>query len=101
MQSAGTAAAQASPRGGRFDTNSSAKSWVLLSPEGDRYEITNLKLWARGHTELFGFENTEANAAKIARGFVTIAGNIRHDRRGQTYKGWTVVEHDMRKNCEK
>lgn len=101
IQIARTTAAQASPKAGRFETNSSAKSWVLISPEGDRYEVINLLLWIRENIELFDGDNSEENAKRIAGGLRVIAKNIRDNRRGQTYKGWIVAEHDMRKNCEK
>ena len=101
LQQAATAAAQASPKAGRFVTNSSAKSWTLISPEGRTYEVMNLRLWVRENADLFECDGSEKGIDRIARGFYTISRNVRLNQRGQTYKGWIVAEHDMRKNCEK
>ncbi len=101
LQVKGTAAAQRSPKAGRFETNSSAKSYVLVSPAGEKIPVTNLTEWARKNTKFFGFEPTDENVRRICSGFYTIAKNIRTNRRGQTYKGWTIIVEDRRKNCEK
>ena len=90
-----------SPLSGRFVTNSSAKNYTLVSPEGTKIDVTNLKHWVRENTELFELEPTDENVSLISGGFYTIARNIRLSRRGQTYKGWTVIVTDRRKNCEK
>ena len=39
----GTEAVHASPNSGRFVTDVNAIDWVLISPEGVRYECHNLK----------------------------------------------------------
>ena len=101
IQGRGTEAAKNSPLAGRFETNSSAKTYTLVSPEGVKVEVTNLRQWARENAELFGFEPTDENVQRICNGFYTIAKNIRNCRRGQTYKGWTIIVTDRRKNCEK
>lgn len=90
-----------SSKSGRFETNSSAKTYILISPYGERIEVTNLSLWARKNCELFGFEPSDKNAEKISHGFYTIWENIRKSQRGQTYKGWTITAEDRKKNCEK
>lgn len=101
-QKKGTAAAMKSPKAGRFDTNSSAKSYTIMSPEGNEYEVTNLMNWVRDNIGLFGEEEpTDEAVRRIASGFYTIARNTRLNKRGQRYKGWIVVEHDLRKNFEK
>ena len=84
LQKNATEAAQKSPNSGRFETNINAKTWRLISPEGKIYICRNLKLWVRNHCELFGMENTEDNAHRIASG-------LRQAKRGKiavTYKGW-------------
>ena len=101
IQGRGTEAAKNSPLAGRFETNSSAKTYTLVSPEGVKVEVTNLRQWARENSEFFGFDPTDENVQRICNGFYTIAKNIRLCRRGQTYKGWTIIVTDRRKNCEK
>lgn len=97
----GTPAAQSSPKAGRFITNSSAKSWVLISPDSRRFECTNLNEWIRQNIELFGCELTDENVGRIASGFRVIKRNIKRGRGGQTYKGWSLDDWDERKNVEK
>lgn len=101
IQEIGTEAAKKSPLAGRFETNSSAKSYTLVSPEGTKIDVTNLRQWARENSEFFGFDPTDENVKRICNGFYTIAKNIRNCHRGQTYKGWTIIVEDRRKNCEK
>ena len=100
IQEIGTEAAKNSPLAGRLETNSSAKSYTLVLPERTKIDVTNLRQWVRENAELFGFEPTDENVQRICNGFYTIAKNIRLCRRGQIYKGWTIVT-DRRKNCEK
>lgn len=94
-------AAMKSKKAGRFTTNSSAKTYTLISPDGEEIEVTNLQLWAREHCDLFDFEFSDENAKRISHGFYTIWKNIRNNKRGQRYKGWTIYAKDCRKNCEK
>lgn len=97
----GTPAAQRSPKGGRFNTNSSAKAWTLLSPDGRIFTCTNLNNWIRTHAELFGIEPTDENIRRVSAGFRVIKRNIKLNRGCQTYKGWTISDWDDRKNIEK
>ena len=96
----GTPAAQKSPKGGRFETNSSAKDWTIMSPEGDIYNITNLRNWIRQNGEKFGCDLTEADIDRISSGFRVTARNTRKGKSGTTYKGWSVL-HTGLKNVEK
>lgn len=96
----GTPAAQASPKSGRFTTNSSAKSWILLSPDGRRFECTNLNEWIRHNVELFNCELTDENVSRIASGFRVIKRNIKRGRGCQTYKGWTLESWNDLKNID-
>ena len=41
-----------SPNSGSFETNSRAKSWVIVSPDGTKYAINNLALWANEHADI-------------------------------------------------
>ena len=97
----GTPAARNSPKGGRFDTNASAKSWTLTSPDGRQFTCTNLNNWIRTHADLFGTEPTDDNVRRVSAGFRVIKRNIKRNRGGQTYKGWRIDDWDDRKNHEK
>lgn len=92
MQPRAVAGAKKSPKSGKFETNVNAKHWVLIAPDGVKYECTNLFLWARGHTELFGFEPGEKSANKIRAGFSELARSMRGclKRPVYTYKGWRL-----------
>ena len=97
----GTPAAQASPKAGRFTTNSSAKAWTLISPDGRRFECTNLNNWIRQNIDLFGCELKDENVYRISAGFRTVKRNIKLNKSGQTYKGWTLESWNDLKNFEK
>lgn len=86
----GTAAAQKSPKAGRFETNFNAKDWVLISPTGVRYECHSLNNFIRQNPDLFEIDGSDKEVRRIANGIRAIKCNILHDRRGQTYFGWTV-----------
>lgn len=96
----GTPAARKSPKSGRFETNASAKAWSLISPDGRQFDFTNLNNWIREHADLFGEEPTDDNVRRISAGFRVVKRNIKLNRGCQTYKGWTVVDMDDRKNYE-
>ena len=97
----GTPAAKNSEKGGRNEKNSSAKSYIIISPEDKEYAVTNLKHWIRNHIDLFDCELTDDNVSRIAAGFYTVKRNIKAQRSGQSYKGWTILDWDDRKNIEK
>lgn len=99
--SKGTRAAQSSQKGGRFETNASAKTWTLISPDGIQYTCTNLNHWIRTYAELFGVEPTGENVRRISAGFRVIKRNIKLNRGCQTYKGWTAADWDELNNHEK
>lgn len=87
----GTQAAMASPKAGRFETNVSAKSWILISPSGERYECRNLMCFIRKNPHLFCIDGSnDDEVRRISAGFRTIKRNIRLNRKGQTYLGWTL-----------
>ena len=97
----GTKAAMNSEKAGRTESNSSAKMWMIVSPDGKSYTVTNLSNWIRNNIHFFDCEPTDKNVTRIAHGFYTIKKNIKTNQRGQTYKGWTIFEWDDRKNFEK
>lgn len=96
----GTPAAQNSPKGGRFDTNASAKTWTLVAPDGRQFECTNLNNWIREHADMFEIEPTDENVRRVSAGFRIIKRNIKLNRSGQTYKGWTIADWNDRNNFE-
>ena len=98
--SKGTPAAMKSPKGGRFETNSSAKDWTIMAPSGNIYTITNLKNWIRQNPEKFGDDLSEADIDRISSGFRVVARNARKGKSGTTYKGWSVLYTGL-KNIEK
>lgn len=90
-------AALESPLAGRFETNVSAKRWILISPGGETFVVRNLLKWARENTYRFGKEQSEKSAEQIAKGFGAIAQTMQ-GRRGvpgkqrgaMTYFGWSL-----------
>lgn len=101
IQKFGTEAAKASPKAGRFVTNSSAKGWVLLSPDGIRYRCTNLMQFIREHAADFGIAaDDDISVKRIHRGFRTVKQLMKRGG-GCSIYGWELIEWDDRKNCEK
>ena len=97
----GTEAAKTSPKGGRFTTNSSAKEWVLISPNGVRYCCTNLKQFIREHAADFGISADDDNGvARVHANFRTGKRNAKAGKPHLIY-GWALLDWDDRKNCEK
>lgn len=93
----GTAAAQQSPKAGRFETNQEAKIWTLIDPAGNEIVVRNLLLWARNNAALFDKPPGDRSANQISAGFRAIAQTLTGKRgapgkpRGSlTYYGWTL-----------
>lgn len=99
--SKGTAAAMLSEKAGRNEKNSSAKTFIIVAPDSRKFEVTNLRHWIRNHIDMFDCNDTDKDVDRICHGFYTIKKNIKNNRRGQTYKGWTIYSWDDRKNFEK
>lgn len=100
----GTPAAQKSPKGGRFATNSSARDWVLISPDGMQYKCTNLLEFIRQNGALFGINGgNDEEAEKIYTCFTALKSGIKAGKsRSTCCGGWKIQFkfHD-KKNCEK
>lgn len=101
IQKSGTEAAKASPKAGRFVTNSSAKGWVLLSPEGVRYRCTNLMQFIRDHAADFGIPADDDASVRRIHGCFRNVKQMMKRGNGCTIYGWELIEWDDRKNCEK
>lgn len=86
----GTQAAMASPKAGRFDTNINAKDWVLISPFGETYKCHSLTNFIRKNPQLFDIDGSDEEVNRVAAGIRTIKGNMKHNRRGHSYHGWTL-----------
>ena len=96
----GTAAAKESPKGGRFETNSSAKSWTIVHPDHGIHRFTNLREWIRNNIGFFECEPTDANVTRIAHGFYTAKKNALKGANTITYKDWSIL-YTSSKNCKK
>ena len=80
-----------SPKCGRFETNSLAKTWTIMSPSRITYEVTNLFEWVRENIGFFGCPFSEENAFRIANGF---SAAVRRQKKGignAYYKGWIIL----------
>lgn len=93
LQAAGTAAAQISPKSGRFKTNVNAVDWHLISPEGKHYYFHSLNFWLRENgLDLFGCEPDSREFNNVRSGL----SNAKRAALGKkypccTYKGWKVI----------
>ena len=86
----GTHAAKLSPKSGRFETNVNAKDWILISPAGVRYECHSLSNFIRNNPDIFGMDGSDEEVRKFTNGLRAIKCNILHNRRGQSFHGWTI-----------
>lgn len=86
----GTQAAMASPKAGRFDTNINAKDWILVSPFGETYKCHSLTNFIRKNPQLFDIDGSDEEVNRVAAGIRSIKGNMKHNRRGHSYHGWTL-----------
>lgn len=77
-----------SPNSGRFETNVTAKSWVIADPSGRTYEINNLKLWCDNNADLL-----PVVPATFYRGIIDVKKTLlgTKKRGSKQYRGWTIV----------
>ena len=82
-------AARISPLSGPFETNAVAKTWEIQSPDGEKYHVRNLALWAREHDELL-----PSSPAQFCQGIRDIKRTyLGKKKRGSSqYKGWILIE---------
>lgn len=94
LQAEGTAAALMIPEGQKGPQNRSSKVWVLIDPDGNQIEVTNLLDWARNNYSKFEPDctNPEKAAERITKGFGAIASSMRgvssRTRPVYHYKDW-------------
>jgi hypothetical protein len=86
----GTLSAIKSPNSGRFESNVNAKSWEIISPDGEVFKIRNLANWCRENCHLFGKEPCDKSASQIAHGFFSIKKNMIKGKGVITYMGWYI-----------
>lgn len=93
--------AKTHPNTAPVETNASAKSWVLVSPDGEKYYVDNLALWARENSDIIpGTERQFCDSIRKIK--YTMQG--KRKRGNYQYKGWTLEEYfeenHARKNME-
>lgn len=81
--------AKISPNSGKFETNAIAKSWVIQSPDGERYEVNNLDLWAREHSNILPGTPLQFSDG-IRKIKMTLQG--KRKRGCYQYKGWMLID---------
>ena len=83
-------AAKTNPNTAPVETNATAKSWVIVSPQGTRYEINNLALWAREHTDIL-----PSTPDLFCDGIRAIKRTQegKKKRGAHQYRGWTLEKY--------
>lgn len=84
----GTAAAKLSPLAGPFETNQEAKFWWIVSPDGDRYHLRNLRKFCRDHPHLFASHPWQNAYAGLRQVQAWLMGKT--PRTVSQWKGWTL-----------
>lgn len=86
----------ARPDSQRGPNHREAKHWVLIAPDGVRFEIVNLLDWARRHAHWFDTVRDDADRERIAGNVRSGFGGIVQSMLGHkkrpcyTYKGWRI-----------
>lgn len=92
----GLEAAMAKPDSQRGPNHRESKRWVLIAPDGKRFEIINLMDWARRHAHWFDDVQNEADRQCVANNIRSGFGGIVQSMIGRkkhpcfTYKGWRL-----------
>jgi hypothetical protein len=84
----GTAAAQASPKAGPYETNQNALTWTLLSPDNQIYTVRNLALWCRDNAAIL--PSTPKNACAGIR-FLKLSQMDKTKRPVSSWHGWRLL----------
>lgn len=87
----------------RNPENPCAKEWILISPDGIQYEVTNLSNFIRENANMFGIIADEQEIRKTAKMFAVLKWHMKHDKKQSTCcGGWSIILHeDERINAHK
>lgn len=101
--SRGTEVAKRSPKAGRFETNSSAKRWIIISPDNVVYKCTNLREFIRRHGELFCINgDDDKQVDRIESNFIVLKGGVKKGTRETCNGGWRIrLGYDDKCNFER
>lgn len=86
----GTPAARQSPIAGPFETNQEAKFWWIVSPNGARYHIRNLRKFCRDYSDLFSPDPWENAYAGLRQVQAWLMGKT--PRQVSQWKGWRLEQ---------
>lgn len=91
-----------SEKGGRTEKNRNAKEWYLISPNGERYHVSNLLDFIRKHAEMFGVdENDDMQVTNVRNRFSALKFHMNKNDGLQTTccGGWSIeIPEDDRIN---
>lgn len=87
---AGTPAARLSPKSGPFETNQEAKCWFIVSPDGDEYEVINLRKWLRDNAALLPDGRDDLAYSGLRQVQLCLMGRTKRHVGG--WKGWTLAK---------
>ena len=90
----GRAAKLLSPRGGRFETNSCAAEWHIISPDGKEYRFRNMRNFVRENHDLFGVDGTDEECQAILTRFSSLRHNMRIRKQKSCLGGWRIILDD-------
>lgn len=74
---------------GRLD-HFSAKEWIIQSPDGKRYNFSNLAEWCRQNEHLFDDDGGDYKLSLCQRAKF---GLLNAAHRSGSYRGWIVIDH--------
>lgn len=104
-QQIATAQAKKSPKSGRFETNIKAKTWVVLDPNNQQYEFTNLLHFVRQNPHLFEPNDViwrkKANGVEWCLAASGIGGLARQSNPPTNWKGWKLISVIKSNNKDK
>lgn len=94
-QALATAKAKASPKAGRFESNTKAKTWTLKSPDNKTYTFTNLMHFVRTNPHLFDPDDvvwrTKSNGVEWCRASSGLALLAKRKKAPTRWKGWRLI----------
>lgn len=84
----GTAAARVSYKAGPYETNVSAKTWIVIDPSGAKHEATNLRLWCERNAARFEPHSWRSAYAGLRQVAAWLNGKTK--RMASRWRGWTL-----------